>query len=254
VDLARETGIAAMSVINSSHFGAAGAYVLHAAERGFAALGVCNSDSFVLAHDGVEPFHGTNPLAFAAPVSGSKPYLVDMATSVMPWNRVQDLMAKGLPLPEDVSVNSSGEPTVDPTQSAALLPLGGVRYGYKGAALASMIEVLSAVMSGMPHCSRLLGMPGPDLSSPRRLGHFFLVIDPGRFVSTEVYDAGMRAYLGDLRRQRAKQGTKVMAPGDREWEVEEDRRLRGVPISPQLKAQLDDLGDRLHVPRLINTE
>jgi LDH2 family malate/lactate/ureidoglycolate dehydrogenase len=250
ISLVRETGIAAVSVVNSSHFGAAGAYALHAAEQGYVALSVCNSDSFVLAHDGVEPFHGTNPLAFAAPVAGSKPYLVDMATSVMPWNRVQDLMAKGLPLPQDVAVNNSGEPTTDPTESAALLPLGGIRYGYKGAALASMIEVLSAVMTGMPHCSSLLGLPGPDLSSHRTLGHFFIVIDSARFVSAELYIAGMNAYLSDLRSQRAKAGTMVMAPGDREWAVEEERRLHGIPLSNHLKEQLDVLADSLRVPSM----
>ncbi len=248
--LARESGLAAVSVINSSHFGSAGCYVLHAANLGYVALGVCNSDSFVLPHDGIQPFHGTNPLAFAAPVSGARPLLMDMATSVIPWNRVQDLLNEGLPLPTDVAVDSNGEPTLDPARSAALLPLGGMRYGYKGAALASIVEVLSAVITGMPHCSRLPGMAGPDLSTHRRLGHFFIVIDPHRFVSPEIYSMGMEAYLHDLRTQAGRQGMKVMAPGDREWAVEEDRQRQGIPIADQLKIDLDELADSLGIARL----
>jgi ureidoglycolate dehydrogenase (NAD+) len=250
VSLAQETGIAAVSVINSSHFGSAGCYVLPAAEKGYVAIGVCNSDSFVMAHDGLKPFHGTNPLAFAAPVTGARPFLVDMATSVIPWNRVQDLMNEGFPLPPDVAVDSDGASTETPAQSAALLPLGGINYGYKGAALASMIEVLSAVMTGMPYCSRLLGMAGPDFVTHRRLGHFFIVIDPSRFVSEEAYSQAMEAYLTDLRALPGRKNMKVMAPGDREWAVEQDRQLHGIPVADQLKIDLDELADTLSVARL----
>jgi LDH2 family malate/lactate/ureidoglycolate dehydrogenase len=250
VTLAQESGISAVSVINSSHFGSAGCYVLPAAEQGYIALGVCNSDSFVLPHDGVKPFHGTNPLAFAAPVRGARPFLMDMATSVIPWNRVQDLMNEGLSLPPDVAVDADGAPTQVPVHSAALLPLGGINHGYKGAALASMVEVLSAVMTGMPHCSRLLGMAGPDFVTHRRLGHFFIVFDPRRFVSSEVYDQAMEAYLGDLRAMKGRKDMKVMAPGDREWAVEADRQLHGIPVADQLKIDLDELADSLGVVRL----
>ena len=250
VALARETGIAAVSVINSSHFGAAGSYVLRAAHQGFAGLGFCNSDSFVLAHDGLHSFHGTNPIAFAAPAPAEQPFLLDMATSVVPWNRVQDYLMEGLPLPPDVTVDSAGEPTIDPAQSDALLPLGGTVFGYKGAGLASMIEILCAVMTGSPWCSRLPSMKGPDFSTPRRLGHFFLVIDYRRFVSQPVYEAGMHGYLHDLRSQPAKPGRKVMAPGDREWSMMEQRAQRGIPVMRRLREELDCLAADLGIERI----
>jgi ureidoglycolate dehydrogenase (NAD+) len=250
VALAKESGVGAVSVINSSHFGAAGCYVLRAAQQGLAGLGFGNSDSFVLAHDGVHSFHGTNPIAFAAPVPGEQPFLLDMATSVVPWNRVQDYLLEGLLLPPDVTVNDAGEPTIDPAQSGALLPLGGMLYGYKGAGLASMIEVLSAIMTGSPYCSRLPAMKGPDFSTPRRLGHFFLAIDYRRFVSAQMYEMGMRAYLHDLRSQPAKSGSKVMAPGDREWATMEERTRLGIPIMRRLREEFDHLSDDLGIKRI----
>jgi ureidoglycolate dehydrogenase (NAD+) len=250
VALARESGVGAVSVINSSHFGAAGCYVLRAAYQGFAGLGFCNSDSFVLAHDGVHSFHGTNPIAFAAPVRGAQPFLLDMATSVVPWNRVQDYLMEGLPLPPDVTVNDAGEPTIDPAQSDALLPLGGMLYGYKGAGLASMIEVLSAIMTGSPYCSQLPAMKGPDFSTPRRLGHLFLVIDFRRFVSAQIYEAGIQAYLHDLRSQPAKTRRKVLAPGDREWAIMEERKQHGIPVMARLRAELDQLSGDLAIKRI----
>lgn len=251
ITLARENGMAGISVINSSHFGAAGCYALRAAEQQFLGIAICNSDSFVLPHDGVRPFNGTNPIAFAAPVPGSRPILVDMASSVVPWNRVQDLMNEGRRLPLDVAVDTEGEVTIEPAESAALLPLGGVRFGYKGAALASMIEVLSSVMAGMPHCSRLPAMGGPDFTTRRKLGHYFIVIDPSRYVSRELYDAGIQEYLRDLRSQTGKPGKAVLAPGDREWSVADDRSRRGIPIATQLRAGLDALADRLQIPRIL---
>lgn len=231
-NLAREAGIVGVSVINSSHFGAAGCYALEAAERGFIAFAFCNSDPFVLLHDAQTPFHGTNPIAFAAPVPGQRPFLLDMATSVVPWNRIKDCESKGLPLPEDVAVDGEGRLTTDPGSVAALLSLGGVQFGFKGAGLAAVMEVLSAALTGMGHCASLLPMSGPDMSTPRRLGQFYIVINPDVFVPRPIYEAGMSAYLADLRSTPARPGARVMAPGDREWDCLEERSVRGIPVAP----------------------
>jgi hypothetical protein len=52
IELAEEAGIAAVAVGRSSHLGAAGAYSLEAAVRGYMAIAVCNADDIVLAFDG----------------------------------------------------------------------------------------------------------------------------------------------------------------------------------------------------------
>jgi len=232
--IAHETGIAAVSVINSSHFGAAGCYALQAAEAGFVGFAFCNSDPFVLPHDAQAPFHGTNPIAFAAPVPGQQSFLLDMATSIVPWNRIRDYELKGLPVPPDVAVDAAGEMTVDPAAVAALLSVGGTQFGFKGAGLAAVVEVLSAALTGMGHCTRLLPMSGPDMATPRRLGQFYIVINPAAFVPRPIYDAGISAYLADLRATPAKPGTQVMAPGDREWACEAERSTKGIPLAPAL--------------------
>ena len=158
-------------------------------------------------------------------------------TSIVPWNRIQDYRSKGMSVPVDVAVDAAGRMTTDPAQVAALLPLGGSTYGFKGAALASMLEVLSAVLTGMAHCSRLLPMAGEDISTPRRLGHFFIVINPEMFVSRAVYDAGMASYLKDIRSRLAKPGTRVMAPGDREWACADRRGVEGIPMPAGLMTE-----------------
>jgi LDH2 family malate/lactate/ureidoglycolate dehydrogenase len=247
IDIAKASGAAAVAVVNSSHFGAAGCYPLRAADAGYVAFAFANADSGVLAHDGTQSFHGTNPIGFAAPVAGTRPYLLDMATSSINWNKVHNLGLQGLMLPEDAAVGANGHPTTEPSSTAALLPLGGRQYGYKGAGLASMLEILSAVLTGMTHCGALLQMVGPDLATPRRMGQFYLVIDPDRFVSRAVFDSGMASYLAALRGSPAAAGTRVMAPGDREWEVERTRLAEGIPFPSPLRASFDPLADELKI-------
>jgi ureidoglycolate dehydrogenase (NAD+) len=251
--LAAKTGIAGVSVINSSHFGAAGCYALAAAEAGYLAFAFCNSDPFVLPHDAQAPFHGTNPIAFAAPVPGQRPFLLDMATSIIPWNRVRDYEMKGLPVPEDVAVDATGAMTVDPAEVAGLLSFGGARFGYKGAGLAAMIEVLSAALTGMGHCTRLLPMAGPDMSTPRRLGQYYIVIDPDAFVPRAVYEAGITGYLTDLRATPAKPGARVMAPGDREWDCAAERGAAGIPMAPALREEFIQIARDLGLDKALLT-
>lgn len=228
--MAEKVGMGAVAVGNSSHFGAAGCYALAAAERGYLGMAFCNSDPFVLLHDGAKPFHGTNPIAFAAPVAGELPYLLDMATSSVPWNRVQQYGAIGRELPDQVAADASGQVSRDPSDVAALLPLGGSDFGFKGAGLGGMVEILSSTLSAMQHGFQLLPMGGPDMSTPRGVGHFFLAMKPDAFVEEGTFARGLADYLADLRSQPAAEGATVMAPGDREWRCQAKRDAEGIPL------------------------
>ncbi|GHC36035.1 Ldh family oxidoreductase [Aidingimonas halophila] len=243
--MADEVGMGAVAVGHSSHFGAAGCYALAAAERGLIGMTVCNSDPFVRLHDGKAPFHGTNPIAFSAPVEGQPPYLLDMASSSIPWNRVQQYGAIGRALPPDVAADATGKVTCDPAEVASLLPLGGADFGFKGAGLAGMVEVLSSTLTGMQNGFRLLPMGGPDMSTPRGVGHFFLAMRPDAFSDRETYQASMRTYLDDLRSQPALDGTEVMAPGDREWRCQARRDAQGIPLDAANLAAYERLAEEL---------
>ena len=132
-DLARQAGIAAVGIRNSSHFGAAGAYALELARQGLGGMVFGNSDSLVRLHDGATRFHGTNPIAIGFPADGN-PWLLDMATSSIPWNRVHLYRSLGERLPDGIASNASGVDVTDPHQADMLAPLGGA-FGFKGAGL-----------------------------------------------------------------------------------------------------------------------
>ncbi|NIC04108.1 Ldh family oxidoreductase [Billgrantia bachuensis] len=250
IAMAEEIGIGAVAVGHSSHFGAAGCYALEAAQRGYIGLSTCNADALVSLHHGQGPFHGTNPIAFAAPVPDQPPYLLDMATSSIPWNRVKQYAAIERELPPDVVVDRQGNLTTDASQAVSLLPLGGADFGFKGAGLAGMAEVLSATLTGMIHGFRMLPMSGDDMSTPRGVGHFFLVMCPDAFVERGVFDRGMLAYLKDLRAQPALEGREVLAPGDREWRCQARRDAEGIPLDSANVVAYAELAEELAIPAL----
>ncbi|MGQ9369178.1 Ldh family oxidoreductase [Azospirillum sp. ST 5-10] len=248
IALARETGIAAVGVGRSSHHGATGCYTLAAARRGYAAIGMTHADAIVVPHDGIKAFHGTNPLSFAVPVEGDEPMLLDMATSSIPLNRVLLRRASGQPLPPDVAVDEHGAVTTDPHRAVALLPLGGTSYGYKGAGLAAMVDLLCSAFTGMLHGAALPPFAGPDLSQKAELGHFFIVLRPDVFQPLAMMNARIAAFLDDLRAQPAKPGTRVMAPGDPEREPTEERKANGIPVDVTTWGKLRELADGYGCP------
>nr|WP_235901921.1 MULTISPECIES: Ldh family oxidoreductase [Brucella/Ochrobactrum group] len=244
--LADQFGIGAVAIQNSSHFAAAGAYALEAARQGYIGIAVCNSDSFVRLHDGAMRFHGTNPIAVGVPTPGAQPWLLDMATSSIPYNRVMLYQSLGIPLPHGVASDRDGVDTLEATNAAMLAPLGG-EFGFKGAALAGLAEILSAVLTGMTLSFDIAPMGGPDFSTPRKMGAFVLALKPEAFIDPAVFDAGMTRYLDMLRTSPARESLTVMAPGDREWRVAEQREQQGVKIDPVTLTSFADLAARFRV-------
>ena len=246
VKLAHSLGLGAVAIRHSSHFGPAGAYACAAAEAGMIGIAMCNSDSFVRLHDGAQRFHGTNPVACAVPVPGERPWLLDMATSAIPYNRIQLSKSLGLELPAGTASRADGGDTDDADEAEMLAPLGG-EFGFKGAGLAGMAEIFSAVLSGMRLSFEIAPMFGPDFSTPRGLGAFVMAMKPEAFVDWETYAGGMKRYLAALRGSPARAGGTVMAPGDREWAEAERRGVEGVPLDPTTLEAFRHLADRFGI-------
>ncbi len=246
--MAAETGIAAVTVGNSSHHGATGGYALVAAKQGFAAIGMTIADAAVAPFGGIRAFNGTNPIAFAVPVAGAEPMVLDMATSSIPLNRVHLRRAAGTELPPDVALDTEGMVTRDPNRFGALLPLGGSEYGYKGAGLAAMVDILCSAFSGMPHGNALTPFSDPTVPGPDLRGHFFIVMQPALFQSLAVFDARLSAFLADLRAQPAQPGKRVMAPGDPELAAAAERRANGIPVDLTTWGALQEFAARQNLP------
>jgi ureidoglycolate dehydrogenase (NAD+) len=236
--IARDTGIGMGVVINSTHFGAAGAYALAAAQAGFIGFVTANSGAFVVPFGGKKPIHGTSPIAMAAPLEGRDPYFLDMATSSIPWNKVMRYRTEGLELPPDSVLDADGNYTTDPHAAVCLGPVGGSAFGFKGAALAGLAEVLGAMLTGM----RLSVEQSGVVLGDTKLGHFVMAIDPSTFVPLSVFAERHASYLDGF---KAEPG--IMPAGGPEWAKRIDRESKGIPLAEGLYRELTEAADKAKV-------
>jgi len=138
-----------------------------------------------------------------------------------------------------------------PDFQASLLPLGGrgeELAGYKGYGLATIVEILSAGLSGGPFMKDLLGFNEDGSQRPHMLGHFFLAIDVAHFVPLELF----RSIVGNIARalqdsRRAPGEERIYVAGEKEHQKEAVIREMGVPVNANLRKSLVFLKDTLNV-------
>ena len=95
IDIAKQYGLGAVAVRNSSHFGAAGYYADRAAEQGLIGLAFTNAMPAIAPTGGTEGLLGTNPIGAAFPIPGADPVIADMATAVVARSRIRHALAAG---------------------------------------------------------------------------------------------------------------------------------------------------------------
>jgi ureidoglycolate dehydrogenase (NAD+) len=149
---------------------------------------------------------------------------------------------EGHPLPEDVAIDANGAPTTDAHSAAALRPLGGLEYGHKGYGLALVVELLCGPLNGNLWGPQI-GPMYAELTRPRRIGAFFIAIDPVRFAGGATFAAAVEL----IARALTAQPGQVLMPGDPELAEERRRRADGVPIEPGLRDEMRAWSERLKV-------
>lgn len=242
MEIAREHGIGAVGVTDSSHCGAVGLYSRAAAREGLIGFAFTHSDKIAAPYGGHRPFLGTNPISMAFPREGSEPVCLDMATTSIPWNRVMNARREGAAIAPGVAIDQDGAGTTDAHTANALRPLGGLDYGHKGYGLALAVELLCGPLHGNPW-GPLIGPMYAELERPRHLGAFFVVLDPMRFAGGAAFAATVETIARTL---AAEPGAPKM-PGDPELEAQARRRIEGIPIEPGLAMEMRSWSGRLGV-------
>ena len=231
-ELAQETGIAAAAVANSHHSGVAGHHVEPLANRGLIGLSFGNGPQGIAPWAGSKGLFGTNPIAFAAPRSGTNPLVIDMSLSKVARGKVNVAAQKGEPIPEGWAVDEDGKPTTDPNAALAgtMLPMGDA----KGAQLVLMVEILSAALSASQFGYEASSFFTGD-GDPPHIGQFLIAIDPGPF-SQNGFARRLEDLLGAILEQP---GTRI--PGERRFELRETAARDGVAIPQGLYDSLQKL-------------
>ena len=249
IEMAEEYGMGAVSVSNSSHPGAMASMALKAARKGYIAFAYTHADSLIMSHNGERPYFGTNPICVAVPRIEKDPYCLDMATSIESWNRVLINRNSDTLLPDNIAYNSEGEMTNNPHDAASLFPIGS----YKGFGLASMVEVLCGIYSGMAFGRSIPSMYKTPIDKTRNLGQFYMVMKTNGVLSEEAFLSHMQNFTNDLRSEPSVQGESVMLPGDKEIKESINRMKNGVPIDDVTLESFYQLSDKYNIPLVINT-
>ena len=172
---ARQSGVSLLAVRNSHHAGVLGFPVADLAEQGLVALGFANSPASLAPYGGSKVTFGTNPLAMACPRKNAPPLVIDLSMGLLARGKILQAAKKGELIPEGAAVDAQGNPTRDAAKAfdGALLPFGGP----KGYALALIVEIMSAALTGASLAIEASSLFTPDGPAPR-LGQSFLVMDP----------------------------------------------------------------------------
>ncbi len=244
IEMAHEFGVGVVAVNNSSHAGAMASTALKAAREGYIAFAFTHADSLLLSHNGKRPFFGTNPVCVAVPREEKEPYCLDMATSMISWNKLMVHRSAGRELSENLAADSNGNVTCDPEEATCLLPTGS----YKGYGLASMVEVLCGVFSGMNFGRDIPGMYTTPMDEPRGLGQFYMVLRADGCIEQEQFLERMQKMTDQVRKEPAVDGEKVMLPGDPEIKESKKRLKEGIPIDSTTLVEFKKLSEKFDVP------
>jgi L-2-hydroxycarboxylate dehydrogenase (NAD+) len=254
---AKTSGIGMVTMHNSYHYGAAGYYPYMALAEDL--IGVSMTARFygreqgygVMPTFGSKSMFSTNPLSISFPTHEEPPWLLDMSTSTVPFNRVMMMRDNGEAIPLGWGVDEDGEPTTDPSQVRFLYPLGGTREqgGHKGYGLAMMVAVLCNVLSG--GWDALYG-DEPEAYQGYKLkndGHFFAAIRIDSFRPAEDFKRGMDAMIRALHdAPKAPGHDRIYVAGEIEHETEQKRLRDGIPLSEVVLSDLRQLSAQFDVP------
>jgi len=229
-EMARASGIAAAGIGRSHHCGAAGHHAEKLADAGLVALFFANGPAAMAPWGGNRAVFGTNPIAFACPLPGHAPIIVDLSLSKVARGNVLAAAQKGEAIPEGWGLDAEGKPTTDAKAAlgGTMVPLGDA----KGTALALMVELLAAGLTASnfaAEASSYFDAEGP----PSMTGQFIIAMDPGAFAS------GVERFALLARAIEEQQGARL--PGARRLMVRKRAQANGLAFSDALLAEIKAL-------------
>lgn len=244
---ARDTGLAAGTMIRSSHIGRLGEYCEQAAAAGQVSMVMVNTHGHarrVAPPGGRAPRLGTNPLGIGVPHPDG-PLVLDFGTSATAEGKVRVKKIAGQACPDGWLLDSEGRPTNDPntlygSPPGTIRPMGGDQ-AYKGFGLALMIEVFTGALSG--------GVTIREKPITQNGNCVFMqVYDPARFGGADHFAAEVRQLCEFVRGCPRIEGvSEILLPGDPERRTLAQRERDGVPLDEGNWAQLRTLAEKLGV-------
>lgn len=229
IELAGQTGIAALAVVNSYNAGVVGYHLRRIAKAGLVGLGFVNSPASIAPWGGTKPVFGTNPIACGIPRKTGEPIVIDQSSSVIAKSEVNVHLQRGEPIPLGWAFDKEGKPTTDPKAAleGSMAPAGG----YKGAGMALLVEIMAAAVTGAT-LSCKAHQYTDNSTPPSRTGQMFLAVSPAMFAGPGFGDR-----IEDLvQAMTAQEGVRL--PGSRRLAARARTAKDGVVIRKTLHDRL----------------
>jgi (2R)-3-sulfolactate dehydrogenase (NADP+) len=235
VDLINETGIAAATITRSHHFGVAGHHAERLAQAGLIGLIFGNSPKAMAPWGGSKGLYGTNPIAFAAPRKQEEPLVIDLSLSKVARGKVMTAKQQGKQIPEGWALDKHGKSTTDPTEAldGTMLPIGDA----KGSALALMVEILSAALTGANFGFEASSFFTSD-GEPPGVGQLMIAMSPELLSAGSFFDR-LESLIDAILQQS---GTRL--PGSNRLLNRKKAQELGIEISNSLYLELAQLKKR----------
>ncbi|MDX5422735.1 MAG: Ldh family oxidoreductase [Hymenobacteraceae bacterium] len=257
IEKAEQVGTGWVSVKNSNHFGIAGYHAMEALSSDMIGLAMTNASPLVAPTNSVDRMLGTNPIAVAIPAKKYPPFVADFATASAANGKLEILQRKEKKAPVGWIQTKEGQRSTNANElkeGGALLPLGSdkIHGSHKGYALASIVDIFSAVLSGAnygpwvpPFVSFL---PLPENPVGEGIGHFLGAMRIDAFRPADEFKEHMDNWIETFRQAGVKKGEKrVMIPGDPERETTEKRLKKGIPLLAPVERDLEELGKKFKI-------
>ncbi len=248
IDKAKQTGIAYVGLKNTGHIGAAGYYAWFAAQQGLVGIVLGNDTPSVAAPGSRGPVLGSNPIAFAIPIPGADPILLDIATSAVAGGKVYAAHQRGEAIPSTWLIDRQGQPTTDGSlypHHAALAPMAG----HKGYGFALLAEVLAGVLTGGAITTQIGSWMFDDPAQPSKHNAAFIALDVAMIAPPDEFQTRMQSLAEELRSAPPAEGvTQVFLPGDLEHRRLNSSRETGIPLPPDVVEKLLLVAEQTGIP------
>jgi 3-dehydro-L-gulonate 2-dehydrogenase len=226
IHLAREHGMAVLSLRNTNHWMRGGTYGLQAARENCIGICMTNTKPNIPPWGGREAKVGNNPIVVAVPKQ-PYPILLDMAMSQFSYGKMEVLKQLGEKLPCAGGFDKNLQLTDEPAailESGLALPMGN----WKGSGLAMLIDLLVSILSS-GSTTREIGEREEEYS----LSQLFIAFDLDQLSDAEHTAKAVQDICDSLLETTAiEPGGQVFYPGQQTWLRREQNRKQGIPVDP----------------------
>jgi len=253
VEKAKTTGVCWVLIRNVTHQGAIGQYAQMVAQNDMAGMVIACGQPNMAPYGARVAGLGNCPLSICIPTARHPFILLDMATSLVALGKVLVARESGVPMPEGWALDADGNPTTDPRQLAALLPVAGP----KGSGMSLVFECLASVMAAnalvQPVISGAAGSAGGPTSHVGRMATHnqnstVLALNIASFSDVRDYKARVDDLIDSIKALPTADGfEEILMPGELEERRCAERMSAGIPVPLGTVAPLKAIARRLGI-------